>query len=47
MDLLILSVDQIRKGNVFRLASRTVEQELHKIGGTEECSRQMIQMHDR
>jgi hypothetical protein len=47
MDLLILSVNQIREGDIFWLASRAVKQKLHKIGGSKECSGQMIQMHDR
>ena len=46
VDLLVLAVDQIGEGDVFRLAARAVQQKLHQIGGAEERTRQMIQMHD-
>jgi hypothetical protein len=46
MDLLVLAIDQVGEADVVRLAASAVQQKLHQVGGAEERTRQMIQMHD-
>ena len=44
VNLVVLAVDQVRKRDVFRLATGTMLQQLNQIGGTEKGTRQVIQM---